>query len=247
MRANSHERDELLEDELRRVLGLQAQAAPMPLGVLEIPERWADQPRRLRLAPIGRGVAIAAAVTLVVALAAYLPRIEGLGAGMFRAPLTAAGAAAFVGVPAEQVVETRDGAVLLRVVPGPQPQAQVILVTQTDAGLESSLHAQVPVPLGVLDAGSSLIWSEQLSCAPERGLRQPNMLFGASNPSPTRMTINVPAQGTWHDRLFLFVLEDADLTGHEVLLETGTGSSDRRSGLLFDRGDACTGEPPSGH
>jgi hypothetical protein len=217
----------------------------MPLGVLEIPERWADQPPRLRLAPIGRGVAIAAVALLAVSLAAYLPQIGGFGAGLFRSPLTAESAARLVGVPIDQAVETRDGVVVLRVVPG--QQAQVILVAQAESGLESSLLAQAPVPLGVLDAGSSLIWSEQLSCAPERGLRQPNMLFGASNPSPARMTINVPAQGTWHDRLFLFVLEDADLTGHEVLLETGTGSSDRRSGLLFDRGDACTGEPPSGH
>jgi len=246
MRANSRDRGDRLEAELRRVLGTRAQAAPMPRGLLEIPKRWTDQPRRRRLAPFGRGAAITAAVILVIAFTASLPRIGGLGAGLFRASLTAERAAGLVGVPIDQVVETRDGVVAIRVTPGPLPRADIILVTETDTGLSENLLTQVPVPPVVLEDGSSSIWSEQLSCAPQRGLRQPNMLFGASNPAPTGLTTSVPAQTTWHGRFFLVVLEDADLQGQEVLLETGSGS-DRRSGQLFDRGDACTGAPPRDH
>jgi len=240
-------RREKFEDHLRRVLQAEARSSPMPAELLQIPDRWIGQPRKVTPALLGRWVAIVTVVVVAVASVSFLPRVVEFGGSIFRGPLTAREAATFVGVPPEQVVATRDGVVVLRLVPGPRPQAQLLLVSDTDAGLESSLLTQVPVPTGVFEEGSSLIWTEQLSCEPARGLAQPNILFGASDPSPTRMTINVPAQGTWHDRLFLFVLEEATVRPDQwVRLVTGSGE-DRRRGLLFDRSDPCTGDAPRGH
>jgi len=149
-------------------------------------------------------------------------------------------------VPVNQVVLTEDGAVGLRLVDGVELEAQLLLVTPTRAGPETQILTQVPVPPGLLDPNTALVWAEQLSCAPERGLAQPNFLFGAAQ-SPGRITVSVPARATQQDRLFIVVLEETDLRGQVVRLATDGRPFDERSGLLFERRDPCTGEPPRPH
>lgn len=246
MEEGSRITDMQLERDLRRLLGARAHAAPMPPGVAEIPPRWLTPRRGLRLARVGGVAALLAATALLIVVLTQLPRIVDVGQLPSGVGVSAESAAAHLGVPASQVVLTRDGAVGLRLVDGVELEAQLLLVRPTSAGPETQLLTQVPVPPGLLDPNTALVWSEQLSCAPERGLEQPNFLFGAA-PSPEKITVSVPARATQQDRLFIVVLEATDLRGQVVRLATDGGPFDERFGLLFERRDACTGELPHPH
>ena len=230
---------------LRRLLGSRAQEAPMPGALLGIPKRWTKDPRRRSLAPVGRAVGAMAAAVVVIALAAQLPRVLDL-AGRPLTAVTAEAAAAAAGVPANQVVETRDGAVALRLLDGPKQEAQVILVTATQGGLERRTLTQVAVPPVVVDDESSTIWGEVLSCSVESGLQQPNFVFGGGSPAPTEAAINLPAAGISHERFFLFALDNADLSDQQVRVSATNGSAEW-PGAMFDRGDTCNGQPPRDH
>ena len=216
----------------------------MPAGVTEIPRRWLTLPHRVHLAPIGRMAGLVAASGLLVAVVAQLPRLlANLPIGT---SVTVEAAAAHLGIPEGQIVMTEDGALALRLVDGEPLAAELLLVTSTASGPETHVLTEVAVPLGVLDPDSGLVWSEQLSCAPERGLRRPNVLFGAA-PTSQGLTVTVPARIAKDGRLFIVVFEAADLRGVDVGLAVGSRPFDRRPGMLFERRDACNGEAPRGH
>ena len=245
MRGSGRRVDVQLERELRRVLGARAQGAPMPAGVVEIPNRWTRQPRRRWVAPVGQWLGAMAATAVLVALVTQLPRVADV-AGPSNTAVTAEVAAVVVGVPKNQVVETRDGAIALRLLGSPPREAHVFLVTSVDGRLERRLLTQVAVPRVVLDDESSTIWADFLSCSVESGFQQPNIIFGAASPAPSRATINLPAVGTSHERFFLFVLDVVDLDGQQVRVSVSNGAAEW-PGAMFDRGDRCTGEPPRPH
>lgn len=244
MKEGSRMTDAQLEHELRRLMGGRAQAAPMPAGVVEIPNRWIKHPRRRSLAPLRWAAAMAAGAVLV-ALVTQLPRVADELVPANTA-VTAEAAAAVAGVPLNQVVGTRDGAIALRLLGGPPREVQVILVLPADGGLDRRVLTQVAVPPLVLDDESSTIWGEVLSCSVESGLHQPNIIFGAGSSAPTQAAINLPAVGIRAERFFLFVLDDVDLDGQVVKVSVTNGSADW-PGTMFDRGDECTGAPPRRH
>lgn len=244
MKEGNQMTDAQLEHELRRLMRARAQSAPMPAGVVEIPNRWIKLARRRWLSPV-RWVGAMAAGAVLVALVTQLPRVADV-LGPSNIAVTADAAAAIAGVPVNQVVETRDGAIALRLLGSPPREAQVILVTSADTGIDRRLLTQVAVPPMVLDDESSTIWAEVLSCSVESELDQPNIIFGAGSPAPTQAAINLSAVGIRHERFFLFVLDDADLDGQLVRVSVTNGSADW-PGAMFDRGDECTGAPPRRH
>jgi len=245
MRPRSQMTDAQLERELRRLLGARADAAPMPALVAEVPGRWMREPQRYWLAPVARVVGVMAAATVAAVLVAQLPRITGMGSPPITA-VTAEAAASVAGVPVNQVVLTQDGAIAFRLLDGPKQEAQVILVTSTAVGLEQRLLTQAPVPPLVLDDETSTIWGEVLSCSVESGLRQPNFVFGGDSPATTAATINLPAVGISHERFFLFALDAGEPGDQLVRVDVTNGAADW-PGAMFDRGDACTGQPPREH
>lgn len=120
--------------------------------------------------------------------------------------------------------------------------AQVFLATAAETGLVPDLFTEVQVPQGVLVRGSEIRWTERLSCAPERGMRQPNLFFGAADPSRP-LDVSVPARTTWQGMLYLIVLEEPHLDGVEVDIGDPAGF-EQVLGVNFDRADPCNGEPP---
>ena len=185
------------------------------------------------------GVSAAAALVAVVAVA--VPKIPSL----FPAQVTASTAAALVGVPAEQVVETRDGAVAFEVVPGPERAMNIYLVTQARDGLTQEHLATIPVPAGLFDDQSSTVWMDWVSCSPLRGIEHPNFIVGGANPPPTHVAVSHASETAAHDMYFLVVLEGSDLADGSVAISLGNGSATTPA-AAFDRGDACRGEeiPP---
>lgn len=242
--------DATLERDLRRLLRARADSAPMPAGLADIPRGWlspADRPTRQRAA---RAPWLIAAAVVLVLVATQLPRALELGRRIIGSELTAETAAAHLGVAAGQVVMTRDGAVGLRLVDGFGPRAQLLLVTSSGPDLETEVLTEVPVPDALFDANSVVVWSEQLSCAPERGLQQPNFLFGAVTPverAPAPITVTAPAQVAQEGRLFVAAFDDADLTDVMVRLGVDGQTFDERPGRFFDRDDSCNGQPPRPH
>ena len=243
MKEGNRMTDAQLEHELRRLLRARAQSAPMPAGVVEIPNRWTKLARRRWLSPV-RWVGVMAAGAVLIALVTQLPRVADV-LGPSNTAVTAEAAAAVAGVPVNQVVETPDGAIALRLLGSPPREVQVILVTSADGGLHRQVLTQQTVPPMVLDDESSTIWAELLSCSVESGLHQPNLIFGAAS-LPTQAAINLPAVGIRHERFFLFVLNDADLDGRLVRVSVTNGSAEW-PGAMFDREDECTGAPPRRH
>ena len=238
--------DAEFEDRLRGLLSVRAQGAPMPPGVAEVPSRWLRPRARVGGASLARVAGIFAAALVMIAVVAQLPRIADIARFPVGSGLTAQSVAAHLEIPVGQVIMTEDGAVALRLVQGAELKAQLLLVAPTSDGPAAQVLTEVAVPSGVLDPGTSLVWTEQLSCAPARGLKQPNYLFGAS-PSPGTITVSVPARATQHDRLFIIVLEPADLDDQLVQLASDGRPFDERTGTLFERRDACVGEPPRPH
>lgn len=225
---------------LRRVLGTQTRAAPMPPAIADIPDSWTRERRAASLADIGKVVGVAAAAVLAVALVAQLPRVVP-GAR----PVDAGAAAAFLGVPRAHVVETRDGAVAIRPISAREPTIEVVLVTRAESGLERHQLARFQVPTG--NRLAVAVWAEPISCSRDSGLQQPNMLVGGSDPPADSVRVG-PETIPLHRGLFLTVFDTLDMqygAGVSIQLSglPGGGSGGMSvPGSAFGRDDGCTGE-----
>jgi hypothetical protein len=238
--------DDRLEHELRRALAGRAREAPLPVGLPDIPPRWVRAPSRaIGMGAIVKVVGVAVVAVAFAVLLIQLPRLAETAQSPFEPRVTTDAAASFLGVPAGQVIETRDGAVAIRLDRDDVLQAELHLVTATESGLQDELLSVAPVPLGVLAEGSELTWYERLSCAPERGLRQPNLFFGTTSPDKG-IVVSEPSRTTREGRLYIIVLDEADLAGVEVDIGSNPAWFDEPAnvGVNFDGGDPCTGEPP---
>ena len=241
MTGSDREIQEPFDARLRRVLAMQARAAPMPPALADIPDSWTRGGRAVSLAAIGKVVGVAAAAVLAVALVAQLPRMVPVGAR----PVSAGDAAAFLGVSRAHVVETRDGAIAIRPISAREPTVEVVLVTQADSGLKTHRLARVQLPTG--NRLATAVWAEPISCSLDRGLQQPNFLVGGSDPPAD--AVRVASQATpSHRGLFLTVFDTVDMHyGAGVSVElSGLPSIDSANltvpGTAFGRDDACTGE-----
>ncbi len=235
-----------LDSRLERLLRTDAAAAPLPQDVLRVPRAWVRGRRQVPTAQIGRVLAIAGVIAAAIVMMVALPRIWQVGTDMAAGPLTAEGAAALADVPQGQVVATRDGFLALKIIE-PAGDVQVMLITDADPEPVVKVLTQVPMAIINIQPNSSLLWVEALSCSPDRGMQQPNMLFGYTQPPPSRVSLNVPARWTAMNGFFLVALEDAVLApNQQIMLDLGSGR-DRRPASHFAESDACTGEPPVGH
>lgn len=236
--------DDRLERELRLALAGRSREAPLPVGVPEIPTQWVRAASRSPdLGPFAKVAGVAVVSVAVAVLLTQLPRLVDTARPPFSPRVTVDAAASLLDVPAGQVIETRDGAVAVRLSSEEELQAEIYLVTATQSGFQHELLSEAPVPLGVLAEGSELTWFERLSCVPERGLLQPNLFFGATSPSEG-ISVSEPSRTTWEGRLYIVVLDDADLAGVEVDIASDPAWFDERVGVNFDRRDPCTGEAP---
>lgn len=241
MTGSDRDVQETLDARLRRVLGTQAQAAPMPPAVTSIPDTWTRQRRGQSGAAIHSVAGIVAAAVLAVALVAQLPRI--LPAGTHR--IDAGAAAAFLGVPRAHVVQTQDGAIAIRRISPDEPTVEVVLVTRADSGFEAHRLVRVRVPSGTPRAMA--VWAEPISCSADRRLQQPNMLVGGSDPPADGARVgnrDIPIQAG----LFVTAFETVDLqydAGVSIQLSglpAGGSSALTIPGTAFGRDDPCTGE-----
>jgi hypothetical protein len=233
---------EAFDEHVRRALRPRVEAAPMPAGVIDIPRRWTpgrDQTLTLGVRALAGAMGVAA---LVAAVAIGIPYLGGL----LPVSVGAGTAAAVVGVPAEQVVETRDGAVAFEVVADPEPRMNVWLVTRIDDRLSPELLFTIDVPDAFLDDRSATTWMDWVSCSAERGLEHPNVLVGGANPAPQYVDVSAASESALHDRFFVVVLDASDLDAG-VGVSLGEGASANTPTSAFDRADACTGEEIGPH
>lgn len=200
------------------------------------------------IAHVARALAFAGVIVAAVVVVVALPRAWQLGSEALQGPLTQQRAAVLAGVADRQVVQTKDGYVAMRVrTEAAGRMVELILVSEAEPEPQVSVLTQAPVAAVDVRPDSSVIWAEAISCRPERQIRQPNMVFGWSQPPPSQLSVSVPGSATEFDGYFLFVLEDAQLNdGQWVELKLGS-FEDRRPSNLFARTDRCTGEPPVGH
>ena len=229
------------EERLRRRLAVEARAAPMPPLVLEIPDSWTRDPRRARLGATAKVLAIAASAVLVVAAVTQLPRLGPLGARTVEART----AAAYLGVPVVHVVETRDGAIGIRPIPGADRTVEVVLVTRGESALVTHQLSRIQVPTGTERSVS--LWAVPISCSRDTGLRQPNLIVGGADPAADGVRVgnrDIPT----HGGLFVTAFETVDFAHDDQLSVVfgGVNWADRAEVLLtgaaFGRNDACTGE-----
>lgn len=229
-----------LEAHLRTALRARVDDAPMPPGVLDVPDRSVRPPRRGFVGAVALAMASAVAAVLAAGVLVQLPQL-----GRSMQQLGAERAAAFVGVPVDHVVETRDGVIAASLQEAPLMMMQIFLVVSGPDGPQSELLAQVPGPATILDDDSSTIWADVISCSPERGLQQPNIVVTGSNPEPLAVVRGVPAQMITFDSYAVAVLE-ASLVGEAGVFVDDGHVGFTLPGWMFDRADACNGEviPP---
>jgi len=215
----------------------------MPGDLLDVPDRSVRSSHGRTWLAVMRVVVVGAVAVLLVVLGIRALPLEELRGQFGANPVTLEEVATLVGVPPSQVVATRDGAVALQLREG-GTEAHLYLVapSPTGDGLESRLLGWADVPPGVLTNGSELTWYEHLSCENQAGLRQPNIVFGASGADISADTVSVPAAGTRNGRLFLIVLEEGQPAGDGVHLTLEEARDGRFPGISFDQGDACAGE-----
>lgn len=237
------DREQTLESRLQAALQARVRAAPMPAGLLDVPDSWTRPPRGSTLgmlAAVG-GTVAAAAVAIVV-----LVQLSGLTVPVNRTVPPAA-AARLVGVPVGQTLQTRDGAIVAEVtITDGFQQMQITLVTTGTDGYEAHPLAVFPIPQAMLRENTSAVWGDFVSCSPARGMEQPNILVGGSNPHLKTVEVSTPARTITFDRYMVSVLEErtVDVEELEVTLEGATGPAGGVTwlGSMFDGADACLGE-----
>lgn len=240
MTGNSGDR---LEAELRRVLGARARQAPMPAGLLDVPDRWTRGSHGRIWFALMRVFTVGAAAVLLVVLGAQVLPLGELRGQLGANHVSIERAATHVGVPPSQVVATRDGAVALQLREGGTEAHLYLVVPGPSAdGIESRLLGWADVPPGVLTRGSELTWYEYLSCEDGADLHQPNIVFGATGADISADTVSVPAAVTTNGRLFLIVLDEGQPAGKGVYLTAEQAQDGRGHGISFEHRDACAGE-----
>jgi len=227
--------DQQFENELRHALAARVRDAPLPADLIEVPARWTKGPSAIPMSTILglAGTAAAAAVLVVVVLS--LPALRSA----VRAPLSAESAAALIGVPVEQVAESRDGFVAFEVTRVRNPVMLVYLVRDTPEP-EAELLVRMPVARSIFDDSNATTWGHWFSCSPARGLDQPNFVVGGGDPPPTYVAVTHTSATVRNGPFFLSVLESSDVT-EPVKAEMGNGSFTTPPDA-FDQADACTGE-----
>ena len=208
----------------------------MPAGMAHLPGRLARAPRRPPALVLGALVATLAILMLVVGVAVTAPRLGS----MFRVPVTTEAAAALLGIPVAQVVETRDGVVGFEVVVGAEPVMLVYLVRSGDEGLVEELLVRMAVAPELFDDQSATVWGNWISCSAARGLDQPNFVVGGGNPPPEYVGVAQASDTAHVGRFFLSVLGPADIA--EPIIASMGNASFTTTADAFDGGNACRGE-----
>lgn len=241
-----------LDADLRRTLEPIGGRAPLPPGVLDVPDSWV-RPRAQLAGTALRASALVAVVVggffVATTLPAWLGRVTSEAGG----PPTIEAAAQRVGVPPSQVFSSADGFVAIRraasgdllellLVPAGWDSGQLLLAT---ARIDPSGRALGNVSLDVF----------HVSCVADASLHEPDFVFGAShfNDVFPDIAITATADGVMADGLFAYVVVPGSAPdGVMSVLATSTqrrnvtGQTDILS-TAFDHLDQCVGEEAHRH
>ena len=226
-----------LDAALRDLLAPQAGAAPMPTGVLEVPDAWIRR-RGMWGSSWPRGAALmAAAIGAVVIALIALGRPGGfmpVGSGA----VTRGEAAALLDVPINQVLTTADGAVAIR---RDGPSGEVVLVRRDGTDLRTQQLIAFTAP-----SSPSVHWTAgPISCDDFTALQQPNIVFGQTPADAEGMVLDgASGSGTWNDDFFLFALDGAAVPDDAVVVVRGVRDgmsvgSVGAMGWTFDQSTPC--------
>lgn len=230
------------DDDLRHALASRARGVPLPAEALRIPRGWVGEPHS-PFGLLGRGLAfaavVAAAVIVVAQASSFLNRTEVEGIGSVAARL---------GLPERQVLQTQDGYLAVRFNPSRTEAVDLLLVP---ADGDPQVLATGVLQPAAREAGVVSLGAFPVSCDAERGLAQPNAVFGyaqMAGASIDQITLNLSAQNTTSDGLFLFALDPgktptdvATLTARSSGRPDLAGASDIKP-EAFGGNNACSGE-----
>lgn len=235
------------DDDLRQVLAPRVRQTPLPAAVLRVPDRWVRQRPSLDQL-VGRPIAIAAMVAAGVLLATQLPWLTALR----QEPLTAASAASRVGMPARQVLATRDGMVAIRFSPNRSSVLEVLLISGDGTTGDVRVLSTASLDPSALREEVLSFKLFSLSCAPAAGLAQPDFLFGYTQYAgifPETIDLNAASVGTWNDGLFLFALDPTATPAGTLTVTTQAAARPDLSAsgdvlaTKFDHLAGCRGQP----
>ncbi len=205
-----------LDSALRHALQPRARQAPMPDQLFGVPRAWVRPRRSPSL--VGRGLALmatAATATLLVAL--VLTRLAPASHSGNPVDDRAAALAAF-GIDPELAVETEDGLLALRVEVDNAARIRLGLITGSDGEYN---WRELAVTEGRTDSvAASYAYVLPISCAPDAGLAQPDLVFGYVRVADGHELVAVRpkagldevrgrwdvSSGGWHAGLFLFAM-----------------------------------------
>lgn len=229
-----------LDGDLRRALQSTSATTPMPVDLLDVPDAWVGQRpgllRRLR-----RPTAFAAVAVAAVLLATQLGQFAANRAD----GMSLQTAAAVLGLPARQVLQTADGFVAIRM--NPSRVGRIELLHADAQGRSTIVIATAQLDPARLGKDTVSMSAFGVSCRPDAGLTQPDFVFGYvhyASVFPDQVAVDAPSTGTWNQGLFVFAL-DPDVPPGWLAIDTHSSARpdlDAKAQFApeaFDHRDAC--------
>jgi hypothetical protein len=241
-----------LDDDLRRTLAPVQESAPLPSGVLDVPDDWV-RPRGQLVLGVTRSLAVATVVMVGVLVAGQIPSWLGRSATPGTGSMTIEAAALIAGVPPAQVFHAQDGFVAIRL---DADGAKLALLLVSEGSQDQLLQlATADIDPQALAPGIVSLDVFHLSCAPGTGLERPDFVFGASRFSNVYPDIELTASssGVATDGLFAYVVEPNTAPGGVLSVIATSAERHNLSGqtdvpaAAFDHADRCVGESAHAH
>ena len=206
-----------LDSALRRALQPRARQAPMPHDLLRVPGAWVRSRRSATRFERGLALITTAAVATVL-VTALLTRIASVPPAGGPVDDPAAALAAF-GVDPQLGVRTEDGVLALRVGLDGGARIRLGLITGSDG--EYAWRDLATAVAATDRVAQTYVYAHPVSCVPDAGLTQPDIVFGYIRVADDRELVAVrpmsgldvvrgrwnSASGGWHAGLFLYALQ----------------------------------------